>query len=433
MKIYLKRDAVLDQIILVIMMLQVMIFRWLGIQDEINIVLLILIALSFLSRYRIALKQLAILFLLVFGAYQFLNYLILGGNTRFLMRNGYRTIKSIVFIVYLSFLFRYKRQVCIGFLRNLFWVLNLYMLINIPVLLLQLNGHYSLAAYHKFYDLSTASANFYKDLTSGLFGRYGTPCLAFYAVFLAIYNYMYGKTWVSKRYKAFLSVYNIIILIFNLIMATLNDNKGLYIVFAIIIMLLYLFLENARIIRRFGSSRGAFIKVATRAILFIILFGVVVVALYKYSPGFRTNIANMLLQKIYEGISLGNDVKGGGERLGMIVFILSTPSKLLLGYGLGNYSPTADTLGFLHFGLADFGTYLCLGGLVYIVLLFLIVYKAIDFDSRKSLSILTLITVIIFSIYTQVFSNTSTTICMMYIYWICWMAHDWKKGALANE
>lgn len=66
------------------------------------------------------------------------------------------------------------------------------------------------------------------------------------------------------------------------------------------------------------------------------------------------------------------------------------------------------------------------------VLLFMVVYKAFALFIRKDLNVMTVIAVVIFSIYTQVFSNTSTMICMMYTYSIFWIAHDWRKKALVH-
>lgn len=407
------------------MMFQVMIFRWLGLHDFVNVILLFLILLSFLKNRFLSFRHTVAILLCVFGIYQVLNFLVLGGTIRLLMRSGYRTVKSVVFIVYLSFLAYKKRDFCTEFLRKNFWLFNIYMLINIPVLLLQLNGHYSLAA---FYDMGPISLYFPQDLMSGLLGRYGTPCLAFYAVFIALYNYIYGRFWINKRYKKIFTIYNVFLLVFNLAMSTQNDNKGHYIVFAFMVIQMYLYLQEAQIIKRFGALKNAIFKIIAQMILIGVIVSLLVFVLYKISPEFRENIADLLLRKINEGLSQGKDVHGGGERLGMIVFMISTPSKLLLGHGLGNYSPTAYSLGFPHFGLADFGTYLCLGGIVYMFILFLIVYKSFGQNIRTNLNIIALITIIVFSIYTQIFSNTSTTICMMFIYWVCWIANDFEKS-----
>lgn len=82
---------------------------------------------------------------------------------------------------------------------------------------------------------------------------------------------------------------------------------------------------------------------------------------------------------------------------------------------------TAGELGFAHFGQADVGTYLCLGGLVYIFLMFLIVYQCFKRNFNHPIVPKNMIlTFFILSCYTHIFMDTSITISIMFAYFIIW-------------
>ena len=73
---------------------------------------------------------------------------------------------------------------------------NGYMVLNIPILLLQLAGFTALSGRHP----EALNNSFYADLVSGLFGYNGTGLLTMYFCFLFIYNlFLYQNKEIKQR------------------------------------------------------------------------------------------------------------------------------------------------------------------------------------------------------------------------------------------
>lgn len=136
--------------------------------------------------------------------------------------------------------------------------------------------------------------------------------------------------------------------------------------------------------RRITTLKNSYAKVRGRIGGYLKVFFIVIVTLvaawffYSTMDTFK-DVVDMAIQKIQEGITFSQrqsllSVQGGGERFAMILYALSSAETALVGAGLGNYVYTSGGLGFTHFGQADVGTFICLGGSIYILLMFAIVY-----------------------------------------------------------
>lgn len=76
-------------------------------------------------------------------------------------------------------------------------------------------------------------------------------------------------------------------------------------------------------------------------------------------------------KEIMQGWEYGSRSHGSNERIGMIQFGLQDSSHVLKGYGVGQHTWTEPYLfGFWHYGQSDFGTFLCLGGVALLIILF---------------------------------------------------------------
>lgn len=427
--------TLLDSCILLVMMWQVLIFRWISsnVQDIVNHIIVVLICIS-LIRYRNLTKKLSFTCFLIFIIYQLLNFIMLGGSIVYLFRNWYRTFKSVLIIFYLTNLLQYKSDLLCSILRKNIKLFNIYALINIPILLKQLTHDFSTTTLASLLGNESYRNSMYysKDMMSGLFGLYGTPCLAMFIVFLIIYNYAYNHYCKVKSSKTF-DLYNIGLTIFYMWMATQNDNKGFFIILALFVVVLYIAINEEKILN--NNTIKILNKPLTQLNLMIkmvfIMVGVILLMWFSYIAfePFKL-VVDEAFFKISDGLLLSTytdyrNVIGGGERFAMILFALSKPQSAFIGYGLGNYLYTSGNLGFVHFGQADIGTFICLGGSVYIMLMFLVVYQSFKGNYKSNLipQIMTFIFFILAS-YTHIFHDTSITISIMLAYIVCWMAYN---------
>ena len=413
----------LDEIILFVCLLQVLIVCWisLDLQDKINHLLVILIVVSLVRSGK---KQSGpvVFCLLLFWTYQFLNFIILGGQTVIFLRNWYRTFKSILLIIYFTSLLNSKRDLLISFLTKNLKLFNVYALINIPILLSQRTHDFSTTSFEALLGrVSYRNSLYYsKDMMSGLFGLYGTPRLAVFISFLLFLNYIANRYIVKKR-KTF-DIYNCLLLAFYLWMATQNDNKGFFIMIALFLFVLYISLHVSKLQNKLDRySTEKVVNLSFRIIVFLILITVFFLFAYNFSALFKGTIDEIML-KIHDAVNVPdylhyNSIVGGGERFAMILFALSRPDTAIVGYGLGNYLYTSGNLGFRHFGQADVGTFICLGGSLYIILMYLLIYKTFKKSLRSSLIPPIMLGVFfILSVYTHVLMDTSITITMMWFF-----------------
>lgn len=419
----------LDEIILEITVFQVLIICWisLDLQDIVNHILVILIIISFIKKQKFFVSPLFGI-LLMFTGYQLFNYIFIGGDFYFVLRNWYRTFKSILLIIYYTGLLKTKYLFVEFFLLKHLKLFNFFAIVNIPILLSQISHDFSTTSFESFIgSISYKNAMYYsKDLMSGLFGLFGTPRLAVFMSFIIMFNYVANRL-INKTKSSLYDIYNWLLSFFYIWAATQNDNKGFFIIFALFLFTTYISITNNNL------SSCCYIPVnEKRQILFIriSIFFLAIASIfaitYTSSELFEETFNEAFL-KIKDGFLSSanpNNITGGGERFAMILFALNTIDTALFGYGLGNYLYTSGNLGFKHFGQADIGTFICLGGCVYILLLYSVIYMA--FKTTQNSYLITkamLFLFFILSIYTHVLMDTGITISLLWFYVIIYITH----------
>lgn len=420
--------SLLNIVIIAMFMMQLMVFRWLGIADTINDLLFGLLLLNIFVNYRNYAVPSLLVSTVLFIVYPFFNLVLLGGTMGFALRNLYRLLRTLLIIIYVCNLLKYNRSLVFKLLRKGFLLFNLYFLINIPVLILQIQGHYRLAGFH----ISLAGITYMPDLISGTFGMFGTPVLALYSVFLILYNFMYMQIWCDKKYKMFLLLYDGFVLIFSCWVSAQNDNKGFYLMLMLFVVCYYIVGNEGKLANNYSIIKQ--LRNLLGISMVIVIVGAVAYFAYTYVDMIRENI-DLIIYKFSEGYNDPDHVKGSGERIGMIMFGLSDPFHSIFGYGLGLYLNRADTLGFVHFGQADFGSYLCLGGLLYLFFLFSTAYFSFARNYKRfTFPLLMVLCFIVLSIYTQPFYNSSSMICSVLIYTLCTVRYyEFSKSAIEHK
>ncbi len=403
---------IIDYAILTILLLHVMIIRWLSLSGTFNIIIDFLIFITLFKKIPYFIKQKSFIVLLILFLYFLFNFVQCGGQFNILIKNIYNMLTPILIIFYMTHTLFYKKHIVQTYFRKLLMPCNLYMVINIPVLILQLNGHYYLSG------LSDSVNSMKQDLICGLFGYNGIPMMTLFFCFLITYNWNYFETHNVKNNKLFV-IYNFSLIIFMSIISLFNDNKAFFVLFLFFIIM-YLFVSRSdRIL--YALRKDNLPNLISKYYIHIMVILVVAFLIYQFT-GVGDSIQKMI-SDIILGLTKGNLAQGSNERFGMISLMLNNPDHLRLGYGIAKYAWTQpNALGFVHFGISDFGTFFCLGGLLYIILYISVIYFCIRKQfSKKLVQIVLIAFILILSIYTQIFTITSLIVSVMFFYTVCYL------------
>ena len=274
------------------------------------------------------------------------------------------------------------------------------MVLNVPILVLQLNGHTELSGRHPESLTNTFSA----DLVSGLFGYNGTGLLTMYFCFLMLYNFVQYKCEYIKQKQVFI-LYNILLLGFVSFVAANSDNKALFV-------LVPLFFIVYLIVFKMNFYRNILQKIRSLSRYIIKGFCVFAIFIVGLQPAIGTlDLISDIIEKSQSGLTNANAAYGSAERLGTIVYALNNPSIRWCGSGIAKHEwQESYGLGFAHFGISDFGSFLCLGGILFILLLIcflLTVYRTVFKDKIAGYTFFVLTIVVL--IYTQPMTVVSLT------------------------
>ena len=290
-------------------------------------------------------------------------------------------------------------------LKKSFLIINAYIVINIPVIFAQINGHYELSGRH-----SSDDNLFIPDLISGLFGYNGTPMLAVFLCFFFLYDYWYFKKYMKKSNKKIFIIYYIAVFLFFMYLPIINDNKGFYIEFFIVCILYLLSVQkiNKKIIFILKKYNKIIIGVAALIISFF--------AAYKYFDSFK-DLVDLAISVINKGI---NSTSRGGSatRLSTVNLFLQSDVNKLIGYGMGFCRwREPDAFGFKLFGQSDLGPFLLMGGFVFVFLLLFLLYITLCRMNRsRLLSVGEIIFFVFLLLYTQPATNCSIFASTMLIF-----------------
>lgn len=402
----------LDKFILCLLVLSVLIFRYLGFTSRINLILIVLFSLSILLNiYSYITDGLLICFILIL-LYLYYNKQKIGGSNDILINNAIQIIPSLLTMLYMFHLLKYRKHYIAKFLTRNIWFFNVYLYISIPFIILQANGMYSLAGV-----ANGQINNLGVDMISGLFGFNGTPVLALFVAFTMILNYAYYTSFCRSNQRSLFLFMTLPLFIFYSILPLFNDNKTYY-----FILLMFLFIYVIFVCYGKTTTNTLFETRLRRIKVSLIIFSLFIISfilLMQIKPFKETT--DTLLREVQNGWKYGSLYQGSNERIGMIQYGLSQPKYLLMGHGVGTHTWTEQGLfGFRHYGQSDLGTFLCLGGLIFIFLLFASIYI---FSNNCINSIFLKVVIILFfiilSIYTQVFTVMSLTISVMFEICLC--------------
>jgi hypothetical protein len=325
------------------------------------------------------------------------------------------TISNMMVVMYLCVII-----ICLGFLKfimsekivNLylanFYIINLFFITNVIVLALQLRGTGFMIKAHWIQINSN-----YLDQCCGLFGNSGTHELAFFSIFVFVYNWFCSTLFNSKIRKRTIKIYTIVSSIVMYYLSLFNDNKAMLVFFPFVVTIVFIlgiYWKGNTISRR---MQNLIISIACALFAFAIAIQIPIISELFES---LTNSIGRVLNVRY------SNAGGGNERLSIFIYAMLQGNGRYTGIGLGRYNWTQGDIGiFTHFGLSSIGSFTLLGGIwYYLTICLLYTFSSIKvFSKRKrqrGSSLFFLVIIILISIYSNIFTSMVSTIWILMIF-----------------
>ncbi len=404
------REETLDVALLLLLFFQLVLLEFFGLASLLNKVVTVLLLVRMAIRpgkLQIGITVLLVARLILYCISAALSEELILNNV---ISNFLIQFYPLVYAGFLLYLHNNDPRAISVFLDRGFWLFNATLLINFPVLFLQILRPYSLVAVGTARDLAI-----YEDAISGLFAPYGTHLVCLFTVFVVLYDLGYSKRRLTGARKTCFWLYIAFIVLVSLFIALNNDNKAMLILLPVALFT-YWFADGGYL-----SSRKLRILLWLAVIAFLlIVFG------YGFVPTVRRLMDKYIvkfLKVISSSVSMGNTANGSGERIAILAYAAKMPSTWLAGTGFGSsFLFQANYHGFRHFGQGDLGSFLILGGLWYTILsfayYFTIARRLMHGHRKKSNLILSVGFFLLLScimLYTQAFTRADFMLGVMLI------------------
>lgn len=412
-RIRIKKNDFIDIALLALIYFQLVILEFLGYRLILNkiVVVLILFRLIFLAGRQsqvILARACGLMVLYILSSLLSDTFVFANVQSNFLMQ-----FYPFVYAYYIYFICKNRPALIDSLLEKCFLLFNITMIINLIVMSIQIAIPYSINAVNL--NDTKNKLVFYEDLISGLFAYSSTHVVCLFTIFITLYNLAYRKKIHNHILRNILTLYCVVLTAMAIIIALNNDNKALFLLFPLAILVYWL-----------GDSSHVLRKKMNRIVLLLCIIPIMLCVCYMIIPAFREFLDKnvfSLFDIMYDAVSMGNSANGSKERISMIFDAITTPSTWFLGTGFGsNYLYKSGYLGYNHFGQADLGAFLFLGGIWYVILQFSCYLRMamgiICGVNRKGNTILTIcVFAILFCTmaYTQCFTQTNTVTSLLLI------------------
>ncbi len=240
-------------------------------------------------------------------------------------------------------------------LKSYFCLLNFFWLANLIIVTIQCSGNGFMIKQEWL-----VSNWYYPDHCSGLFGASGTHKLSLFAVFMLIYNLDFTKEMPLSNRRKCMYIYIFVTNMWMLYISTLNDNKTLFALIPVYLLLYYIIhATNETIIKNLSR----FAKLLPIGILLVIA----VIIILKTVPALVSYIQDHIIESALRLATLGKMGNAGSiERITIAVDAIKDGYGLILGKGLGAAAVawlSENYLGHRYFGMSSIGTMTTLGGI----------------------------------------------------------------------
>ena len=407
-----KNEHLLNTIIIIMLFLQVFILNWFHLSVYAGYIFDVLMLMSisiFYKKYDSSILKV----ILIICLYFIINFIINRGSLRDLVSNFRYLLQPALIIVYIAYLTE-NNLIKSEFIRKMIKPFNVYMILNMIAIFFQIKGYTWTAGldYSGFHTFTV-----FEDSISGLFGVYGVPFWGMFSIFLFLFNHIYFNKYSEKKNRTKLNIYNICLLLCVMVVSTMNDNKMFFVFLPVFLLVFFM---NQIVNSKNNKSdpiktlKQLFIITAVGLLLF---FGAYIL-IDKFAE-----IINKMTWMILRSLDYKNAYNNGsGERIALVLYFFNE-LNILFGYGLGNGRWTQEELlGYKHFGISDFGTILCLGGMILFILIFVLFYLLFNKMFKKQYKTIVMILVTALVMFcTQIVYNASgmmlyMLICLIF-YW----------------
>lgn len=392
----------IDYSLLILIYLQLVIFEFFGFSQLFSkfISICILLRVVFLKGkqwHRGVFLGVGLIILYVLSSHFGISYDASNARNNFLLQ-----LYTSLYCYYIVFLCKNRPHIIDDCLDRGFWIFNFTIFANIVVLLMQILMPYSIIAVADESEL----ISYYEDNISGLFQYASVHVVCLFTIFCTLYNLSYAKRKKRKATKILITVMTVTMSLISFFIAANSDNKAFFFLFAIVLFLYWY------------SGNIAPTKRIVLVFSLIIVVPLIISVLYEHNSDIRS-----FLDAIFVARNLGNRAIGSTERIAIIMFALQRPSTWLVGTGFGSASIyEAGFLGFVHFGQADFGSIIVLGGIWYLIIMIIFYFRSFCIvtdceELKNSWAIKLSILVILFLtlIYTKCFTRTNVISALLLI------------------
>lgn len=344
-------------------------------------------------------------------------------NNKYLNTNIKAILFPALFVLSILYVF-YNTEFFRGILKNefIFKILNIFWIVNLIVLYLQLKGT-GIFIKKSWLDTNT----FYLDHCSGLFGFSGTHQLSFFSIFILFYNIEYIKNNKFKS-KLLIYVYMLITEITIVIFSTQNDNT--FFLLLLPLMIVYYFLFKLILSKQ---------KISKKIILISSFFLVITFLLVFLLP-YIEKILEPAIYKLKLTIESTNNKNayGGNERLAIFFNALQEHNGWKFGESFGETCfNESGAFGFAHFGLSNIGSFTMLGGIWFyfmICYIYTIMLKKVSNSKSFFANVLIFAVLVLYSAYSDIFiSNTSMFWITMFYLILGIEQTNYKKENIDDE
>lgn len=406
MKIYMKH---FDTALLLFVLFQVLVFNYFGLTKLTNKIAVVLLILRIILLCTKKIKKRIINFIpyvCIFVFLLILNVFIASSSIKNSGDNLLMLLYGFIFAGIFVVIVIDDCDTIYYFFKHIFWPLNIYHVVNLFIMFCQLKNVTFMQAVATFNNTSNV------DLVSGLLGYSATPEVALFACFTVAYNFSYS---VKCKHPYIVRIYNVILVIVNLVLAMQNDNKTLFILLPYTLFWVWINETRKNVSKRFVM----FFSFILAAVLIVQIRLPIIDSIFQELEEINSMISGTLSHTM--------QVSGSNERIEMIIYAFNSGKTWILGQGLGTYGfYDPDTFGFHHFGQADLGSLLCLGGVWITTFIIAFYYKILFIISSIGSRILNnsklfiAIYLLILSSAYQVFTTSTETIFMILIVVAIW-------------
>ncbi|WP_196001871.1 hypothetical protein [Clostridium sp. 1001271B_151109_B4] len=401
--------GIIDKAIMGYFLFQILFLRWMtGVSyfSYMGIIIIIFVLVRKKRKFRLTLLDILISYIYIFivGLNIFFN-----GTHELLFNNLYSEgIVNLIAIIYILVL-RYENPKGLKnyILNEVFYILNIYFIVNIPIIIKQLEGTY-------FFMRLTQFNPMYEDHITGLIGASGTHELTFYWIILVLINFYKF----SQNRKKMIIVITTLYIIFMFIISSQNDNTAFFIIFPLIMVQYCL---------KFVLDKKYIIKNLIKSLFIILIIIGVSVFIYNSNEDVNIFVNTRVLSKLEQfGIKDRNVTNQGSdeERIALFKVALEKGDGYKIGKGIGSIQTYGEPTLPKHFGMSEISLRTYEGGLVYLIILILIfshflyrIYRPINKDKLIVYIAITL-DITFFAIYTLIFRQVFFSFALALIVFI---------------